>query len=108
MPNAASTSGWLGFVLIAVALSTGPAEAAGDKSLGEYLSSQCSTCHQSSGLRVGGIPVIIGYRADQFSALMRSYKAKERDNEIMQTIVARLTPDEIEALAAYYEGLKPP
>jgi len=99
--------GWISFVAVAAALSTAPASAAGDRALGEYLSSECTACHQTSGRQVGGIPAIIGYPADQFIALMGSYRDKHRDNQVMQTIAGRLTRDELLALAAYYESLKP-
>ena len=92
----------LGFVLACA-----PADAAGDRALGEYLSSECTTCHQTSGKQVGGIPVIIGHPAEQFAALMNSYREKQRENQVMQTIAARLSSEEIAALAAYYESLKP-
>lgn len=107
MPSASPVPTWFGSVATALALSGGPASAAGDKALGEYLASECSTCHQSSGRQVGGIPAIIGHPADQFVALMITYRDKQRDNQVMQTIAGRLSQEEIEALAAYYESLKP-
>lgn len=107
MPAIFPVPAWLGSVATAIALSGGPASAAGDKALGEYLASECTTCHQSSGRQVGGIPAIIGHPADQFVALMITYRDKQRDNQVMQTIAGRLTPEEMEALAAYYESLKP-
>lgn len=107
MRQALQAPGWFSVVAIAAALSTGPASAAGDRALGEYLSSECTACHQTSGRQVGGIPAIVGYPADQFIALMRAYRNKDRGNAVMQTIAGRLTQDEMEALAAYYESLKP-
>ncbi|WP_332694104.1 c-type cytochrome [Bosea sp. (in: a-proteobacteria)] len=107
MPNAFPAPAWFGSVAAAIALSTGPASAAGDKALGEYLASECTTCHQTSGRQVGGIPAIIGHPADQFVALMIAYRDKQRDNQVMQTIAGRLTEEELQALAAYYESLKP-
>ncbi|CAN7666645.1 c-type cytochrome [Bosea sp. LjRoot90] len=92
----------LGFVLACA-----PAEAAGDRALGEYLSSECATCHQTSGRQVGGIPAIIGHPAEQFVALMNAYRERQRENQVMQAIAARLSSEEIAALAAYYESLKP-
>jgi cytochrome c553 len=82
------------------------AHAAGDRALGEYLSSECATCHQTSGRQQGGIPAIVGLPQDQFIALMGAYKDRHRDNQVMQAIAGRLAPDEIEALAAYYGSLK--
>ncbi len=83
------------------------AHASGDFALGQHLSSECATCHQTSGRQQGGIPAIIGVPADQFVALMGAYKGRQRENQVMQAIAGRLTQAEIEALAAYYGGLKP-
>ena len=74
----------------------------GDRELGQHLSSECVTCHQASGRQSAGVPAIVGWPEEQFAAVMLAYKAKERPNEIMQTIAARLSREEIEALAAYF------
>lgn len=93
--------------VLGLILACAPVHAAGDRALGEYLSSECTTCHQTSGRQVGGIPAIIGHPAEQFVALMNAYRERQRDNQVMQTIAARLSGEEIAALAAYYESLKP-
>ena len=100
-------TGAVRLAVLGFTLACAPAEAAGDKALGEYLSSECTSCHQSSGKQVGGIPAIIGHPAEQFVALMNAYRERQRDNQVMQAIAARLSSEEIAALAAYYEGLKP-
>ena len=82
------------------------AAAAADWELGQHLSSECAACHQASGRRQGGIPAIVGLPADQFIALMGAYRGRQRENPVMQAIAARLSSDEIEALAAYYGSLK--
>ncbi|AZO80546.1 MULTISPECIES: c-type cytochrome [unclassified Bosea (in: a-proteobacteria)] len=92
---------------LGLVLACAPAEAAGDNALGEYLSSECTSCHQTSGRQVGGIPAIIGHPAEQFVALMNAYRQRQRDNQVMQAVAARLSSEEIAALAAYYESLKP-
>jgi len=79
---------------------------AGDPAFGQYLSSECVTCHRVDG-QDKGIPAIVGWPSDQFVAVLKSYKAKDRDNQIMQTIAGRLSDDEMAALAAYYGSLKP-
>jgi cytochrome c553 len=83
------------------------AAAKGDRALGEYLSSACVTCHQLSGRVAGGVPAIVGIDAESFVALMDSYRRKERENAVMQTIAARFSDDELAALAAYFESVKP-
>jgi cytochrome c553 len=79
----------------------------GDRALGEYLSAECVTCHQLSGRVVGGVPAIIGIDTESFVALMNSYKKRERENEVMRTIAAKLSDEEILALATYFESIKP-
>lgn len=82
------------------------AAAAGDRELGQYLSSECVTCHKAVGMVEGGVPAIAGWPEDQFVAVMNSYRAKERDNVVMQTIAGRLEAGEIAALAAYFRTQK--
>ncbi|WP_439572722.1 c-type cytochrome [Phreatobacter sp.] len=79
----------------------------GDRALGEYLSADCVTCHQISGRQTAGVPAIVGLPEDAFVALMNSYKRRERDNQMMQTMAARLSEEEIAALAAYFGSLRP-
>lgn len=79
----------------------------GDRAFGEYISSVCVTCHQISGKSTGGVPPIVGWPEDQFIAVLNSYRWKERDNEVMQTVAAQLSDEEMLALAAYFGSLKP-
>ena len=87
-----------------LAVASGGAAAA-DVAFGEYLSGECVTCHRRDG-QDNGIPAIVGWPADQFTAVLLSYKAKDRANQVMQTIAGRLSEDEMQALAAYFESLK--
>lgn len=91
----------------AVLLAAAPAQAAGDRALGEYLASECTSCHQLSGRSNGGIPPIVGWPQEQFVAVLESYGRKERENAVMQTIAARLSRDDMAALAAYFGALPP-
>ena len=78
-----------------------------DLEWGEYLSSQCTTCHQLSG-EYKGIPSIVGWDKESFVAVMNSYKKKERENEAMQTIAGSLNGEEIAALAAFFASIPIP
>jgi cytochrome c553 len=84
----------------------GLARGEGDKALGQYLSSECVTCHQITG-RYEGIPPIVGWPNTIFIEIMGEYRAKKRANPIMQTIAVRLSEEEIAALAAYFGSLRP-
>lgn len=87
-------------------LCSGTAHAGGDVALGEYLSGQCTTCHQLSG-KTNGIPAIVGWDTAAFVAVMNSYKTKERENKVMQNIAGTLSDEDIAALAAYFATIKP-
>jgi cytochrome c len=89
-----------------LALAPGFAQAA-DAELGEYLSAECVTCHQLSGDSAGGIPPIVGLPEDLFVEAVLAYKTGERSNEVMHNIAARLSTEEIAALAAYFAAHKP-
>ena len=77
----------------------------GDLEYGEYLSSECTTCHRADGDN-DGIPGIVGWETADFVTAMHAYKEKHRDNPVMQMVTGRLADDEIAALAAYFKGLE--
>lgn len=76
----------------------------GDPAFGEYLASECTTCHQTSG-KMSGIPAITGWPEDDFIAAMHGYKARLRPHPVMQMMAGRLADEEIAALAAYFTTL---
>lgn len=92
--------------IVMMAFQTSRYAQAGDIAFGEYLSGECVTCHSRVGAN-NGIPPIVGWPVDQFAAVMTSYRDKTRDNQVMQTIAARLTAEEVAALAAYFATLQP-
>ena len=78
----------------------------GDVEYGEYLSSECTTCHQADG-SAQGIPSITQWPEDAFVVAMHAYKRKLRPHPVMQMIAGRLNDEEIAALAAYFATLEP-
>ena len=78
----------------------------GDPAYGEYLSSECTTCHRLSG-DDSGIPNIIGWPAEDFIIALHAYKDGIRPNPVMQMMAGRLDNEQIAALAAYFAGLSP-
>jgi cytochrome c553 len=94
------------FLTAAIASVGDAARAEGDKAFGEYLSSECVTCHQLSG-QYQGIPPIVGWPAPLFIEIMGEYRSRKRANPIMQTIAGRLSAEETAALAAYFGSLRP-
>lgn len=77
----------------------------GDPEYGEYLASECQTCHQSSGAN-DGIPGITGWPVEDFVVAMHAYKRKLRPHPVMQMMAGRLNDEEIAALAAYFKDLE--
>lgn len=78
--------------------------AAQDLELGAHLGAQCRACHANSG---AAVPVIAGKPAADLAKALHAYKRQERANPIMQSIAAGLTDEDIAAVSAYFEGLKP-
>jgi cytochrome c len=77
----------------------------GDPEYGEYLSSECKTCHQSDG-NDDGIPSITNWPEEDFVVAMHAYKRKLRPHPVMQMMAGRLSDEEIAALAAYFADIQ--
>jgi len=73
----------------------------GDPAYGEYLASECKTCHQIDGSDQG-IPSVTGWPVEDFVVAMHAYKQKLRPHPVMQMMAGRLNEEEIAALAAYF------
>lgn len=80
----------------------------GDPAFGEYLSSECVTCHQLSGAATAGVPAITGMPPEAFIAALMAYKTGIRDNQVMRSIASRLSEEEMAALAAYFAARNMP
>jgi len=74
----------------------------GDPEYGEYLSSECVSCHQIDGGDTG-IPSITNWPTEDFVIAMHAYKDKQRVHPVMQMMAGRLSNEEIAGLAAYFE-----
>lgn len=77
----------------------------GDPAYGEYLSGECTACHQASG-GASGIPSITNWPAEDFVIAMHAYKDGVRAHPVMQMMAGRLSNEEIAALAAYFENIE--
>lgn len=77
----------------------------GDPEYGEYLASECLTCHQVDGANEG-IPGVSGWPTEDFIVAMFAYKEKLRPHPVMQMMAGRLSGEEIAALAAYFKDLE--
>lgn len=95
-PTAASTDPELDPAILSIV---------GDPAYGEYLGSDCKTCHQASG-GDDGIPSIVLWPEADFVTAMHAYRNKHRSNPVMQMMAGRLSDEEIAALAAYFGNLE--
>jgi cytochrome c len=77
----------------------------GDPAYGQYLSGECTTCHQADG-GAEGIPSITGWPVEDFVLAMHAYKKNIRQNPVMNMMASRLSDEEIAALAAYFNALQ--
>ncbi len=73
--------------------------------------SACIACHGPYGLGNPGAayPAIAGQHATYTAAQLRAYRSGERatdPNQIMRNVAARLTDEEIAAVASYIQGLR--
>ncbi|MDR9393130.1 MAG: c-type cytochrome [Roseovarius sp.] len=77
----------------------------GDPDYGEYLATECLTCHRQDG-SADGIPSITRWPEEDFVVAMHAYKEKLRPHPVMQMMAGRLSNEEIAALAAYFKDLE--
>jgi cytochrome c len=75
---------------------------AADAAYGEYLASECVTCHGAEAN--ASIPALQALRHDELIAALKAYREGTRSNAVMQSVARSLGDAEIEALAAYYSG----
>lgn len=77
----------------------------GDPAYGEYLSGECTSCHQTNGAGEG-IPSITNWPEDDFVVALHAYKEGVREHPVMQMMAERLSNEEIAALAAYFATIE--
>lgn len=76
----------------------------GDVLYGEYLASECLTCHPKDDTW-SGIPPIVHLDEEGFRLAMLDYQTGFREHPVMNMIAARLGDEEIAALSAYFATL---
>jgi cytochrome c553 len=97
------------FVVIAATcalLGSGTAAlAAGDAAAGKTKSATCAACHSADGnSAVTQYPKLAGQSADYLLKQLQDYKSGARANPIMLGMVAPLSPQDMEDLAAFFSS----
>jgi len=82
-----------------------PIWAKGNASAGEEKSTTCQACHGADGNGVMPIyPRLAGQYADYMVNALKAYQTGQRKNALMAPMVASLSEQDMEDLAAYYSG----
>ncbi len=96
------------FVLLAILLST-PVFAAGDAVAGQAKAQLCAACHGSKGIAPNPLwPNLVGQQSVYLVKQIKAFRDGQRSDPMMAPMVAGLTDQDIENIAAYYSKLNPP
>jgi len=84
-----------------------PALAAGDAAAGAKKNFQCQGCHGIPGWKTAfpeiyQVPKLGGQKAPYIVSALKAYKGGDRDHPTMRAVVADLSDQDMEDLAAYY------
>src|SRR5262249_2734856 len=88
----------------ALLVASGPA-AAGDAAAGKQKSQTCAACHGPEGNSMGpDFPRIVGPHYDYLLHSIVADQTGARKNPVMMPMVEKLTPRDVEDLAAYFSS----
>lgn len=80
-----------------------PAAWAGDVEAGEAAAETCVACHGERGVvPISNYPIIGGQYEDYLLVSMRAYKSGVRSNAVMVQLMADLSDEDLQNLAAYF------
>jgi cytochrome c553 len=101
----------LSMVYVAVqAAETSSVNSMGDVAAGQAKSAMCAACHGVDGNSPSpAFPSIAGQNASYIAKQLQDYKSGKRVNALMAGMVAALTPDDVQNLAAFFatQTIKP-
>jgi cytochrome c553 len=90
-----------------IATSLQPVRAA-DVAAGQAKAKICATCHGRAGISTAPLfPNLAGQKSAYLAEQLRMFRSGERKSEQMNIIAKALSDEDIENLAAYFEGLHP-
>lgn len=77
-------------------------------SAGKAVAAGCSGCHGETGTsKIAGMPNLVGFDPKYFVASMNAYKSGQRKDEVMKTLAAGLSEEDVNNLALFYALQKP-
>ena len=93
------------FIIVAFAMSA-PAFADGDAAAGKEKSTTCAACHGPTGISINELwPNIAGQQAAYMVKQLKAFRDGDRSDPNMDAMVAQLTDQDIEDLAAFYASM---
>lgn len=93
-------------IFLALSMLSINAMAAGDAAAGKSKSLTCAACHGASGISANDIwPNLAGQKAGYLAKQIKAFREGVRQDPSMAAMVAPLSDQDIEDLAAYYSGL---
>jgi cytochrome c553 len=75
------------------------------RAYGKQLSSQCTICHRIDGID-NGVPSIVGWPAEDFVFVLKTYKDGGRADAAMVRAAQPLDDKQMRALASFFASLK--
>lgn len=96
---------FVAFIAMAALMAAAPVNAAGNKEAGKAKSATCAACHAADGnSAIPANPKIAGQSEAYLLKQLMEFKSKKRDNAVMYGMVAGLSDQDMEDLAAYYSS----
>ena len=92
-------------IIVGALLATGQVMAGGDVAAGEEKAASCVGCHGANGEGFGDNPAIAGWEVEVFKSSMQAYKSGDKEDPMMNMLVAPLSDEDIADLAAYFASL---
>ena len=87
---------------------TGTGFAAGDAAKGKAKSATCMACHGANGISaIPMYPNLAGQKEAYLAKQLKAFRDGTRQDAQMKAMVAALSDEDINNLAAYYAGLNP-
>ncbi len=96
---------FVAFIAMAALMAAASVNAAGNKEAGKAKSATCAGCHAADGnSAIPANPKIAGQSEAYLLKQLMEFKSKKRDNAVMYGMVAGLSDQDMEDLAAYYSS----
>src|ERR1700737_2330804 len=101
----------LALAIVAVALSATTAQSAGDRpdlaKAQQIVTQICAACHGADGNSVSPVnPSIAGQHAEYITLQLMNFKSGIRNNPVMASMAAPLTPEDMRSLGVYFSQQK--